>query len=216
MTIAEPMTMLTDYALAGVTGWLGWKLFRVRDGQTSRFLWALAFAALALAAALGGTWHGFASAFEQPTHCLMWKVTTLAIGVASFGMLAGSAIATASPRFRPLLLVLAAAKLALYSGWMLTHDEFIYVIADTSTAMALVAALHGGAALRGRDRASLWMLGAVVASAIAAAVQASRFALHRHFNHNDLYHIAQIAAMALFYAGARQMVDRRPQNPKTF
>src|SRR5260370_457255 len=33
MTIAEPMTMLTDYALAGVTGWLGWRLFLARAMQ---------------------------------------------------------------------------------------------------------------------------------------------------------------------------------------
>jgi hypothetical protein len=43
---------------------------------------------------------------------------------------------------------------------------------------------------------------------LAAAVQASGFALHRHFNHNDLYHVVQIAAMVLFYTGARRLRDR--------
>ena len=44
--IAEPTTLLTDYALAGVTAWLAWSLFRAREGQRARSLWALAFAAL--------------------------------------------------------------------------------------------------------------------------------------------------------------------------
>lgn len=208
MTIAEPTTLLTDYALGGVTGWLACLLFRAREGQAARSLWTLAFAALALAAALGGTYHGFAPAFAEDVVRLLWKATVLTVGIASFGMFAGSAAAASAGSVRKTLLALAAAKLALYSGWMLAHDAFIYVIADTGIAMAAVAALHGWSAMRGRDRASLWMLGAVGVSVLAAGVQASGFALHRHFNHNDMYHLIQIAAMALFYVGARQLRDR--------
>lgn len=208
MTIAEPMTLLTDYALAGVTGWLACLLFRAREGQAVRSSWTLAFAALAVAAALGGTYHGFAPKLSESILRLLWTATVLAVGIASFGMLAGSAIAATTGSVRKILLAFAATKLALYSAWMLAHSEFIYVIADTGTAMAALAALHGWSAIRNEDRASLWMLGGVGISVLAAGVQASGFALHRHFNHNDLYHVMQIAAMALFYIGARQLRDR--------
>ena len=77
----EPVTALTDYVLGGVAAWLSVLLFR--NPQTSRRLWALAFAALAAAAFLGGTWHGFVQS------ALLWKATTLSAGVASFGMVAG-------------------------------------------------------------------------------------------------------------------------------
>jgi hypothetical protein len=208
--IDAPMTMLTDYALAGVSGWLGWRLFRTREGQAVRSYWVLAFAALALAAALGGSYHGFATALTESVDHVLWKVTVLAIGIASFAMFAGSAIAVTADRQRKLLLALAATQLALYSGWMITHDAFIYVIADTSIAMAMVMALHGWSAIRNGDRASLWMLGAVGVSVLAAAVQASGFALHRYFDHNDMYHVIQIAAMVLFYVGAGRLRDRDP------
>ena len=204
--IAEPTTMLTDYALAGVTGWLAYSLFRAREGQRARSLWALAFAALALAAALGGTWHGFAPTFAAIAVLLVWKATLLSVGIASFGMLAGSAISTTAGSARKSLLVIAAVKLAIYSGWMVGHSEYIYVIADTGTALVLVAALHLWSAAR--DRASRWILAGVGVSVLAAGVQASGFALHRHFNHNDLYHVIQIAAMILFYAGAKRLRDR--------
>lgn len=138
---------------------------------------------------------------------LLWKATVLAVGIASFGMLAGSAIAVTTDRMRTILLVCAATKLTLYSGWMLTHSEFVYVIADTGTTMAALTALHGWSALRNADRVSLWMLAGVGISVIAAGVQASGFALHRHFNDNDLYHVIQIAAMVLFYVGARRLRD---------
>ena len=204
--IAEPTTMLTDYALAGVAAWLAWSLARVRDGQRSRALWALAFAALALAAALGGTWHGFAPSFPAIAVLLVWKATMLCAGIASFGMLAGSAICATAGNARKALVAIAAAKLAVYSGWVVGHSEYIYVIADTGTAFVLVAALHLWSAAR--DRASRWILAGIGVSVLAAGVQASGFALHRNFNHNDLYHVIQIAAMILLYAGARRLRDR--------
>ena len=206
MTIAEPSTLLTDYALAGVTGWLAYSLFRAREGQRARSFWALAFAALALAAALGGTWHGFAPAFAAIAVLLVWKATVLSVGIASFGMLAGSAFAAITGGVRKWLLVIAAVKLAVYSGWMVGHSEYLYVIADTGTALILVAALHLWSAAR--DRPSRWILAGVGVSVLAAGVQASGFALHRHFNHNDLYHVIQIAAMILFYVGAKRLHDR--------
>ena len=204
--IAEPTTLLTDYALACVTAWLAWSLFRARECQRARSLWALAFAALALAAALGGTWHGFAPSFAAIAVVLVWKAAVLCVGIASFGMLAGSAICATAGNARKTLVAVAAAKLAVYSGWMVGHSEYIYVIADTGTALVLVAALHLRSAAR--DRASRWILAGVAVSVLAAGVQASGFALHRHFNHNDLYHVIQIAAMILLYAGARRLRDR--------
>lgn len=212
--------MLTDYVMAVVTGWLGWCLFLARDGQAARSYWVLAFVAVALAAALGGTYHGFADTLDESILELLWMVTVVAIGIGSFGMLAGSAFAVTAGTPRKLVLALAAVELVLYLWRALADDDFIYVIADTGIAMAMVAALHGWSAARGRDRASLWMLGGVGVSLLAAAVQASGFALHRNFNHNDLYHVIQIAAMPLFYTGAKGLRDRsklrgRDLNPHT-
>lgn len=189
--------MLTDYALAGVTAVLCFFLFKNR--AASARLWAVAFIALAVAAFLGGTVHGFQ--VEG-----LWKPTVMAVGIASFGMLAGSAYATTSGNVRRVLVIAAALKLAFYEAWMLGHDDFIFVVADTASAMLAVAALH---LLALDNPATRWILGGVVVSLIAAGIQAGRVALHpQWFNHNDLYHVVQIAAMVLYYAGARRMTDK--------
>jgi hypothetical protein len=201
------MTFLTDYALAGVTGWLGWLLFRAQEGHAARSYWAVAFAALALSAALGGTYHGFAPSLAEGTQNLLWKVTVMAVGVGTFGMVVGTAIGTTTGTLRKLLLSVAAAKLVIYLAWMLSHDSFLYAIVDTGIAMAVVGLLHGWTGMRGWDRASLWMLGGVGVSAFAAGVQATGYTLHPNFNHNDLYHVIQMAAMSLFYVGARRLRD---------
>lgn len=188
--------MLTDYALAGVTAALCCLLVKNNKSTAAR-LWASAFAALVVAATLGGTFHGFR--IEG-----LWKPTVLVMGLASFGMLAGSARATTTGNVRRALLVAAALKLVLYEAWMLGHDEFIFVVADTASAMLAVAALH---LLALDNPAARWILGGVAVSLIAAGIQAGRVTLHQHFNHNDLYHVVQIAAMLLYYAGVKRMTD---------
>jgi uncharacterized protein DUF6962 len=183
----EPTTVITDYALGLVSAWVAIRLLGNRE--ISQKLWGVAFAALAAGAFLGGTWHGFVRSD------LLWKAAVLSVGVASFGMVAGSARATMASKVLP---VLAAIKLAAYLGWMLLHDEFIYVVLDTGIALLVVAALH------------LWkwngpILAGVALSVIAGLVQASGFKLHEHFNQNDLYHVIQMVAVVLLYQGAKRL-----------
>ena len=193
--VTEPVTLLTDYALGGVSSVLGFLIFK--NLARSARLWGVAFLALATGAFLGGTYHGFR--IEG-----LWKPTVLLVGVASFGMLAGSAYCTTAGNVRRALVAIAAVKLALYEAWMLGHDAFIFVVADTASAMLAIAALH---LLRLDNPATRWILSGVVVSLVAAGIQAGKLALHEHFNHNDLYHVVQIAAMALYYAGAKRMRD---------
>jgi hypothetical protein len=196
MTIQEPMTMATDYALAAITAWLAVVLFRNTQSQKSRMFWAIAFAALAVGAFLGGTWHGLLRSDA------LWNATLVVVGVASCAMLAGSLFASLTGAVRNILLWLAGGKLLLYLNSLLERSDFMVVIIDTGIAFAAVAALH-------LWRFNGWMLAGVAVSVAAALVQASGFAPHRHFNHNDLYHVIQIAAMVLLYRGARQLEDAR-------
>jgi len=183
--VSEPTTVLTDYALAAVSIFLGSKLF----GKSR--LWAVAFLALGLGALLGGTWHGFWQ------NDFLWKATTLSVGVTSFGMVAGSANALTTGKLRTALIALAAAKLLGYAAWMLYHDDFIWVVADTVSALAIVAVLHFW-------KWNPWVLAGVAVSVLAGLAQASGLDLHAHFNHNDLYHVVQTAAMLAFYRGLKE------------
>jgi hypothetical protein len=182
--MSEPVTAITDYALAAICLVLGLKLMRHAR------LWALAFLALGAAALLGGTWHGF---WQSD---FLWKATTLSVGVASFAMVVGSALAVTRGALLLLLIALAGVKLVAYATWMLFHDDFIWVVADTGAALAVVAVLHAW-------KWNPWMLAGVAISLAGGAVQASGFALHPHFNHNDLYHVVQAAAMFAFYRGLK-------------
>jgi len=211
--ISEPVTMITDYALGAVGAVLGWRLHHDARGDPARTCWALAFGALAVSAFLGGTHHGFATMMSDALYHLSWKVTVIAIGLFNFGMMAGSVLATARNQVRIGLLAFAGAQLALYTAWMLTHDEYRYVVLDSAIAMLVLLLLHGWSAAVRRDGASLWVLAALAVSALAAIFQYQRVALHEHFNHNDLYHLIQIAGMFLFYRGGTLLRDRATSDP---
>jgi ABC-type multidrug transport system permease subunit len=212
--ISEPMTLLTDYALGAVSAVLGWRLYQGAREERSRKCWALAFGALMVSALLGGTHHGFAAVMSQAAYDLSWKVTVFAIGIFSFGMLAGSIIATTRGAARTGLLAFAGIQLAAYTAWMLAHDNYLYVMVDTAIAMSALLFLHGWSAAYRRDHASYWVLAAIAVSAAAAAVQFYRITLHEYFNHNDLYHVVQIAGLVLFFRGGRILQDRSsPDQP---
>jgi hypothetical protein len=191
MTIHEPMTLATDYLLALACGGFSILLFRMKSAATG--WWSIAFAAVAVAALAGGTYHGFPSFYPGT----LWKTTLVAAGAASCAMVVATGVATRlAARF---FFWFSILKFAAYLGWIAFNDQFLAVLIDSGSALLIVAALH---AVRG-DAAWRWMISAVAVSVAAAGVQAMHLAPHPGFNHNDLYHVMQIAAMWLFYRGAR-------------
>src|SRR5438067_3917169 len=85
MQITEPVTMLTDFALAGASLYFALLLARTMGprNRVSAWLWCAAFVASAIAALLGGIYHGFALHFDAATLRSMWSGAVYAIGVAS-------------------------------------------------------------------------------------------------------------------------------------
>ncbi len=188
MTIAEPATLVTDYLLAAFSLYWGMALCR----STKARWWGIAFFAVAASALIGGTYHGFPQFHPRE----LWAAVMVCAGVASFAMVVAAARATGIAK--TFFFWFALLKFMAYVAITARHDEFIYVVIDSGVALLLVALLH---AIRG-DPPWRWMIGAVAVSVAAAGVQAMKLAPHPQFNHNDLYHVIQIAAMYLFYRGA--------------
>lgn len=209
LTLSEPMTALTDYLLAAVGGWCGARLYRSarHEADLPQRRWALAFFFIGLGALLGGTSHGFALYLGDDAATAIWKATVYAVGVSMWFALAGTIAGSGLPdRWRQFLGFINSAGLVLYALWMLYHDDFVYVIADYLAAMLAVALLQGYALFRHRGESAPWIIAGVVVTLLGALVQQSGFAMHRHFNHNDLYHVVQIGGLLLLYRGARLLV----------
>ena len=81
MTVTEPATMLTDYALTLACAWFALSLLRRGKGRKVG-LWVAAFLMTAFAAVAGGTAHGFRIPLGE-SHRLVWTITVAAIAAGS-------------------------------------------------------------------------------------------------------------------------------------
>ena len=210
MTISEPSTFFTDMLLSGVSLSFALGLTRasIRARRRSIALWAAATLAGGAAALLGGIYHGLGPELGASTASILWKGTVWLAGAASLTSLLGSLTAVVARRLRGPLIGVVWAKFAVYAVWMTGHDEFRYVVYDQMLAMAAILILHVCDLLARNDRASRFIVMGVFASVAGAVAQRSGFDLHRHFNHNDLFHVVQIGANYLFYRGALLLTDR--------
>jgi hypothetical protein len=204
MSIAEPATLITDYLLAAFTGYLSWQLFRAahQNGLTTQWWWAVAFAATAVAGAAGGSVHGFRPILHPSVTATLWLLTLESLVVAAFavirGTLAGSRLAPEIVRAASLV---AAGAYVAYGVWIASRPRFVFAIAAYGVALSVLVAFKLSA-WQSERRAARWMMAGVVVSVLAAFVQQSGWSLHRHFNHNDLYHVVQALGVWLLYRGA--------------
>ena len=84
-TIAEPVTMLTDYLLAIACVFFAASLVRRAraKGGRSLGLWVGAFLVTAFAALAGGSAHGFRPVLGEELWTMLWSVTLWSIGLGS-------------------------------------------------------------------------------------------------------------------------------------
>ena len=210
MWVTEPVTMMTDYGLAVLCAFYAWRLWKAADStaQISVGNWAAGMACLAVASLLGGTFHGLSMLLEPTLLRQLWKGTVYAVGLASFFWFAGVLRASVNALLYRWLVIVPLLQLAVFGWWMGTHDNFLFVIYDygSMNVVLLALQLYGWYTLR--IQSAPWLVGGVAVSVLAAAVQAGGFSFHRHFNHNDLYHVIQMGGMYLFYRGGCLLRDR--------
>lgn len=209
VTISEPTTLATDYLLGTLSEVCGVLLLKeyVKVRHAAIRWWALALFAAAMGSYAGGTYHGFQHALGPVVAGALWKVTTISTGVASFLLLTAAITSSFSGQDRKWLIAGAALKLVIYVGWMLTHDEFRYVIYDYGSTLAILLLLIAFERTHGIDGHRAYIAQGILVSIAAALVQQSGFRLHQHFNHNDLMHVIQMGGVWLLYKGGARLRD---------
>ena len=85
-------------------------------------------------------------------------------------MLSGTLFATVANPLRKWLLGLVLLKFLIYSGWMVSHDEFKYVIFDYAPAMLGIVLLQLYAYLKWKHKSAIWLISGVGVSFAAAGV----------------------------------------------
>ena len=83
MLITDPVTMLTDYALVAASLYFAFHLARTMGphNRVSAWLWCSAFVVSAIAALLGGIYHGFMAYFDPRTLRIIWGAVIYFVGL---------------------------------------------------------------------------------------------------------------------------------------
>lgn len=210
MRIAEPMTIASEYGLmvAGiVVVILLQREFRTRP-RANQWFWIVAFAATALGALLGGTYHSLSGAPDIGARALLWKASLVLSGLPGFAILCAAAVAVVDSPWRERLLFLAQAKFVIYAAWISAFAEFRYVLFDYVPALLIVLSLYTFAAWRQQAVDAQWIVGGVLMSFAGAAVQQSNVSLLTDFTPSDLSYVMQLGALYLFYRAARCRDDQ--------
>jgi hypothetical protein len=220
MTITEPMTLATDYLLAVFTASLAWRLRRAAQMAAAahqaavarlRRWWAVAFLATAIAGVSGGTVHGFQQVLPGAVLSVLWLVTLETLVAAAFAVTAVAVtIAGSGPVRERRWLLASAAAFALYGALVVARTP-VYLTAIVAYGVAFAVLLAVRLSMRPWDAGARLLIAGVVVSAVAAAIQQSGWSLHRHFNHNDLYHVVQALGVWLLFRSATAATVATPK-----
>jgi len=211
MRITEPMTLLTDYVLGAWALALALRLYAASSasGQLTIRLWAFGFVMTAVAAFVGGTYHGFIQVLPPAVARLCWKLALITTGVGSASLLGAAFLAAATGPLAWGLLALVILKLLVYAEVVVARDNFLLVIADYGSALLAILVAAWFLTPTGLTPAAGWLLGGVGVSVVAGAIQAFRLAPHPRFNHNDLFHVVQMGALYCLYRGGLLLRDMK-------
>lgn len=207
--IYEPMTAFTDLLLAALATYLAWEMGSWYQLRLMNVHWHLsrAFYLLALGAFLGAVSHGVGPYFPPALQSIIWKLTILSIGITAF-FLVMMALHHVFP-FRTVRWLgwIPFLFLVAYLFLVLNDDRFIVAVRFYVPCMVLVLALMIYSQWYTQAQGTGLVVLGIVISFLAAGIQASGFALHRNFNHNDLYHVVQMIGIYVLYRGGMLLTD---------
>jgi len=151
---------------------------------------------------IGGTYHGTPHWWNPSVHDALWQATLVTMLAISLFLFVAVVFSTPDGKWRRVALCVAAVKAVCFFLWILIDTRFQVAISDYGSSMVgagVLAAFRLGGSWKKPGR---WILSAMAVSALGATVQALQWAPHHHFNHNDLFHVIQLAANWLFFRAA--------------
>jgi hypothetical protein len=198
---------LTDYGLAAECVWFACLMARIRTTTSSLPAgFMLFFFSIAVAAAAGGTVHGFFLDESSLGYRILWPFTLIVMGITA---LSGVHIATALQFSRSTAVNINRVALAVFIAYfaivLFIRRDFLIAILDYLPALVFV----GGAFLLShrRQKKPAFLIGflGVCTMLFAAAAQQAKLGIDpRYFDHNALYHVLQAIALFMVFLAARE------------
>lgn len=209
--MTQPDVALTDYALALECLIFAYLLHPVQQGLRSAARWFMIFfLSIAIAAAVGGTVHGF---YEDPASTgsrKLWPLTLIAIGITA---LAGTNIAATLQFEKHTAVRFARAAVAVFIVYcavvLFVVDSFLIAIVNYLPVVLFLGWVFFERYRQTGDRAFRDGVIGVGMMLFAAITQQAELGIHpKYFNHNAVYHVIQAIALLLLFTTARHLKQK--------
>lgn len=208
--ITEPSTVITNLLLGALAFVLAVRLgyAAAADRRAAALGITAGLLATSVASTLGACAHGIDPCAAPTRRAVFWRASLHTAGLAGAATLVSVAFFATRGTMRTALFALAAVKLGVYTWAVARRPEFRITAADYGSAFAVLFIAAAVAGVLWQSPGARWLIAGVIVSLVAGVVQWRRLGVHRHFNHNDLFHVIQMAALYLFYRGGALLVDR--------
>jgi uncharacterized protein DUF6962 len=207
--LTEPDVALTDYAVALECALLTGLLFRrvTRRGHLRR-LFAIFFACVGVAALVGGTVHGFFVDEGSIVGTVLWRLTLLALGGATFAAWSIGGRLVCSDRTARIVQAVAGVQCAAYAIVVSAIDQrFLVAIVNYAPSTVFLGIAFVVLYLRAHQRGTLSGLLGVLLTILAAVVQQLQIGIQSvHLTHNAFYHLIQMTALGLIFLAGRHVI----------
>ena len=211
--MTEPDVALTDFGLALECGVFTILLSR-RPKQPLRIWFVILFGTLALAAFLGGLYHGFLLGSPARLVDSIWFVIILAAGVTALSCWGiGINLLSLFPESTARVLFLVAVGAGYLVVAISVAPSFGAVLLGSSAAAMFLLVAYAAFYRRSRRPELLWGLSGVVLMLVAGVFQAAGLDLHPRFTHNALYHVLVGAAAYLIFRSAGGVLENPALEP---
>jgi hypothetical protein len=201
---------LTDYALTVECAWFACRMAQLRTAKSSlRPEFIVFFFSIAIAAAAGGTVHGFFLDKSTVGYRVLWPFTLIVMGITA---LSGVHIAAALQFSRPVAVYINRVALAGFLAYIVVvlfvRRDFLIAILDYLPALVFIGTAFLLAHLRRKKPAFLVGFLGVCVMLVAAGAQQAKLGIHpQYFDHNALYHFLQAIALFMVFLAARETVN---------
>lgn len=211
--IHDPWVSVSDYVVAVIAASMAVRVLKspTKDPTLQRG-WGLVFIALALAAFLGGTDHGFLRYPEGTAHEVVWSLTLITLAITGVGQVIVAARLALAPSATRVVALVAGIAALIYAGLVaagLRQFTFVIIFYLPGTLLLLAALI---AVKRRHPQAIVWpgivgLLGTVLASVIQLLF--TNYSLGP-IPISAVYHLIAIVALFFLVRTALWLVEHWP------
>jgi hypothetical protein len=204
--MTQPDVSLTDYGLAVECACLTWCVSQMRPAHPQlECPFVVFFCSVAIAAAAGGTVHGFFLDETSIGHRILWPLTLIMMGVTAVsGVYIGCGLLCSASS----AMSIERVALAVFAGYALivffVRRDFLIAILGYLPALAFMGVGFLSAYLKGMGHGFLLGSLGVCTMFLSAATQQAKLGIsERYFGYNAVYHLLQAVALLLVAFAAR-------------